>query len=287
MDANTPEPARRRRGGTTTQSTARSYLLTILGELVVPAGEPVWTAALLYGLGGLGVTEQTARQTIARAAEAGWLEAEKQGRSVRWSATPAVVEVIDEIVGRLMSLNTAPPRWNGDCLILVVTISDELRTARKRLYSALGWAGFGNPAPGLWASPHVDRLDEVRAIVQELGLDSCTISFIGRLAQVGLSDREIVARAWNLEDVATRYTALLDTYGDLRPEPGDDLLFTHLALVDEWRKFPAMDPQLPQDLLPDWIGRRAADTFVRLRAAWKPGARDRWREIAKLAAPSG
>jgi phenylacetic acid degradation operon negative regulatory protein len=286
MDASTPEPARRRRVAAA-QSTARSFLLTILGELVVPAGEPVWTAALLYGLAGLGISEQTARQTIARAAEAGWLEGEKQGRTVRWSTTPVVVEVIDDIIRRLMSLNTAPRQWDGNCLILVVTISDEMRTARKRLYSALGWAGFGNPAPGLWASPHVDRLEEARAAIEELGLEDSTIAFIGRLAQVGLSDREIVARAWDLDEVAARYAALLARVADLRPEPGDDLLFTHLALVDEWRKFPAMDPQLPEDLLPDWIGRRAADAFVARRASWKPAARERWREIVKFTAPDG
>ncbi|MDN5856618.1 MAG: PaaX family transcriptional regulator, partial [Actinomycetia bacterium] len=51
---------------------ARSLLLTVLGELVLPAGEPVWTSSLLYVLKGVGVEEQTARQAIARGAAAGW-----------------------------------------------------------------------------------------------------------------------------------------------------------------------------------------------------------------------
>ena len=168
-----------------------------------------------------------------------------------------------------------------------MSITHDKRAARKRLYSALGWAGFGNPAPGLWASPHVDRLEETRGIIEELGLREMTIAFIGRLAHVGLADREIVERAWDLDDVAARYQKLLDTYQDLEPEPGDDTLFSYLALVDEWRKFPATDPQLPRDLLPDWIGRRAADTFVTLRARWKLSARERWREVVELTAPEG
>jgi phenylacetic acid degradation operon negative regulatory protein len=270
---------------TAPESSARSLLLTVLGELVVPDGEPVWTASLLYALARLGVSEHAARQAISRAAEGGWIESEKLGRDVRWSVTPLAVRIIDEITRRVVSLNTTPEFWDGNCLIIIVSITYEKRSVRKRLYSALSWAGFGNPAPGLWASPHVDRLEETREIIHELGLREMTIAFIGRLADVGLTDHEIVQRAWNPDDVAARYAKLLDNYQGVEPEPGDDLLFRYLALVDEWRKFPAMDPQLPRDLLPDWIGRRAADTFVTLRATWKSAARAHWRDVVDLTAP--
>ncbi|HEY2206274.1 MAG TPA: PaaX family transcriptional regulator C-terminal domain-containing protein [Pseudonocardia sp.] len=265
-----------------------SLLLTVLGELVVPAGDPVWTATLLYALAGLGVNRHTARQTIARAADAGWISGEKHGREVRWSVTPTAVEIIDDITGRVRSLNAPAETWDGNCLIINVTITHDKRTARKRLYSALSWAGFGNPAPGLWATPHVERLDEISEVIDQLGLRESTIAVVGTPAgRLGLSSQEIVERAWNLDDVAARYERLLDTFGGQRPEPGDDLLFTHLALVDEWRKFPTMDPQLPQDLLPNWIGRQAADTFVELHSTWQPAARERWREVVELTAPDG
>jgi phenylacetic acid degradation operon negative regulatory protein len=67
---------------------ARSLLLTVLGELVWPTGKPVWTWALLYVLKGLGVEEQTARQAIARAALSGWIEAERHGREGSSAGTP-------------------------------------------------------------------------------------------------------------------------------------------------------------------------------------------------------
>ena len=47
---------------------ARSVLVTELGELGWPENRPVWTSALLYVLRGLGIEEQTARQAIARGA---------------------------------------------------------------------------------------------------------------------------------------------------------------------------------------------------------------------------
>jgi phenylacetic acid degradation operon negative regulatory protein len=41
---------------------------------------------------------------------------------------------------------------------------------RKRLYTALGWVGFGNPMPGLWTNPHSDRFAEAKVIIEDLGL---------------------------------------------------------------------------------------------------------------------
>ncbi|HZZ48901.1 MAG TPA: PaaX family transcriptional regulator, partial [Pseudonocardia sp.] len=79
------------------EGSARSLLLTVLGELVVPAGEPVWTASLLYVLAGLDVSEQTARQTLVRASDKGWITSERVGREVRWSVTPTVMKMLDDI----------------------------------------------------------------------------------------------------------------------------------------------------------------------------------------------
>lgn len=271
--------------GVVSESSARSLLVTLLGELVLPDGEPVWTASLLYAFAGLGISEPAARQTLARAKTTGWLTSERHGREARWTVTPAGAQMIEEITGRVFSLNTVPERWDGNCLILVVTIPHERRTVRKRLYSALSWAGFGSPAPGLWASPHVDRTAETAQLIEELGLRDSTIAFVGTTTSIGLSDHEIVKRAWNVDRVAARYATLLDTFADLEPAPGDDLLFAHLALVDQWHTFPAMDPQLPEDLLPDWIGRRAVRTFVDLHTRWRPGAREHWRRVVKSTSP--
>jgi phenylacetic acid degradation operon negative regulatory protein len=254
-------------------------LLTVLGELVLPTGEPVWTASLLHVLTGMGFAEQAARQAISRAANGGWIESQKVGRKVRWSVTGEGTRIIEEITQRVLSLQNVPERWDGDCVILVISIPHAKESVRKRLYAALGWSGFGCPSPGLWASPHVGRLSEADAVIRELGLEDSTISFIGQTAKVGLTDHQIVERAWDLEHVAARYQELIAKYEILDPLAGDELLFTYLALVHEWRQFPYMDPQLPRDLLPEWVGHRAVDTFTSLRRRWTSAAHDRWREI--------
>lgn len=270
---------------TSPPGSTRSLLLTVLGELVLPMEGPVWTASLLYVLGGLGVGEPAARQAIARAADSGWLRGEKVGREVRWWVGAAGAELIEEITRRVLSLNSAPERWDGRCLIVAVTVSEDRRAVRKRLYSALEWAGFGNPSPGLWTSPHVDRFDETKQVIHALGLQDSTMAFVGTTASIGITDAEIVRRAWDLDEVGQRYERLITSFAGSKPESGDDLLFALLSLVDQWTQFPYMDPQLPHDLLPDWIGRRATRIFIDLYKQWGPLAQDRWREVVQMTSP--
>src|SRR5262249_54580253 len=76
-------------------ASARSLLLTVVGEFCYPRDDAVWTTALIRVLGGLGVESHAARQAITRSAEAGWIVSERHGRAVRWRLTDegrAVVE---------------------------------------------------------------------------------------------------------------------------------------------------------------------------------------------------
>ena len=56
-----PSYTRRQQTGT---STARSLLLTVFGEYVLPQGRPVWTSTLLQVLAGLDIEEKSARQAL-------------------------------------------------------------------------------------------------------------------------------------------------------------------------------------------------------------------------------
>src|SRR5713226_6546103 len=92
---------------------ARSILLTILGEFVYPEGGPVWTSTLLHVLIGVGIEEKTARQAIARGAAAGWITSERSGREVCWHLTPAGRQLIGEGEERVESLSAGSIAWDG------------------------------------------------------------------------------------------------------------------------------------------------------------------------------
>jgi phenylacetic acid degradation operon negative regulatory protein len=264
---------------------ARSMLFAILGGLVFADPEPVWTASLLYVMNRGGFSEQTARQAIARASTAGWITGERSGRDTRWTLGPALIPVFERGPERVFGFSSEPSEWDGRWLVLIISVPHEHRSVRKKLYGALQWAGLGNPTPGVWLTPHVDRGAEVERVIDELGLRSSALSFVGGPAEIGLSEAEIIDRAWDLERVAATYRELLDRFSEIEVEQGDEVLLAHLELTSALSHFPFMDPQLPVALVPDWIGREATRRLRALTAAWSPAAHSRWHAVVETTAP--
>ena len=261
-------------------------LLTILGELVEPAGLPVWNAALLELMTELGFEPRTARQAIDRAAEAGWIAGDRVGRNVRWALTPEGERLIHTGSRRVHTTGTGGSTWDGRWLVLLVTVPSRVRTLRKRLYASLRWEGFGNPTSGLWLSPHVDREAEAGAVIKGLGLDETTFAFVGTSTTIGLDDEAVVSQAWDLDGLAAQYRELLTDIDQPRPTDATALLVGHITAVNQWQRFPYIDPQLPEQLLPKWIGREVAHRFQERRDAWTTDAHDAWHRIVEATDPT-
>jgi phenylacetic acid degradation operon negative regulatory protein len=261
------------------QGSARSLLITVLGELVWPSGEPVWTSALVHVLAGLGVEEKTARQAILRAAASGWIIAQRQGREVRWALTARLIHIFETGLARVCSLSDPFTGWDGTWLALSVTVPRSLYQMRRPLYAGLGWAGLGNPAPGLWLTPHTERADEVNGLVRDLGLHEHTYAMAGLLHPIGLPVEEVVRRGWNLDPLQARYEQVLAAIADLHPASPEEMFTAHLRMISAWQEFPRTDPQLPEALLPDWVGRRVARRIEALRARWTPRVREHFAAI--------
>ncbi|MGQ0464727.1 MAG: PaaX family transcriptional regulator [Sporichthyaceae bacterium] len=260
-------------------SSARSLLLTVLGELVLPARFPVWTSALLHLLAGLDVEEKSARQAIARSAADGWIVSTRDGRRVHWELTPTGRTLLTEGAQRIYSAAGSQASWDRSWLVVLASVPESQRKLRHRLQTRLAWAGLGNPAPGLWVSTHRERIAEVRQIIADLQLDGSALSFVGPFADIG-SQASLVERAWDLESIADAYREFLASFDGADPTKGDEVLLAQVQLVHSWRRFPFLDPQLPAELLPaDWIGHRARERFDALHDAWRPEAQRRWAEL--------
>ena len=96
-----------------------------------------------------------------------------------------------------------------------------------------------------------------------------------------LAQRALVAQAWDVEEISAHYEGFIQEFAGQSPDPGDPVLLAQTRLVHEWRRFPFLDPRLPQGLLPSgWIGARAAALFEALHATWGEGAQHRWAELA-------
>jgi phenylacetic acid degradation operon negative regulatory protein len=262
----------------------RSLLMGIFGEFVLPTRQPVWTSSLLHVAGGLGIEPHSARQAIARAVEANWIVGQKEGRQVRLSLTDVGVAMLEPRQRRMDSTPPAPvPPWDGQFVILFLTIPKDRAPVRKSLYKSLSRAGFGSPMPGLWVSPHVGRAAETATLIEQLGVRDQAICFLGSAVSVGLAGSEIVERGWDLQDASAQYERFIESFQALDPDPGDDVLLAYLALTHEWHRLVWLDPHLPEELLPDWAGRRAASLFLDLRRRWREHAHARWSQLGEPA----
>lgn len=269
----------RAESGSLTPGSARALLFTILGELVWPSEAPVRTGTLVHILTGLGFEEQTARQAIARAAASSWIVAERRGREVSWTLTPKIMDIFLTGSARVYSMSQPYDDWDGSWLAVLPTIPQARRNARRPLYAGLTWAGFGDPAPGLWVTPHVERADEISALIDELDLREHTVSLVGSLASIGIDQAEVVSRGWDLDSLSSHYDLVLKRIEAQHPSSADETLLAHVRMLNEWQEFPRTDPQLPEALLPDWVGRRVARRIEELRRQWVPITHRRYAEL--------
>lgn len=257
-------------------SSARSLLLTVLGEYVLPGSVPVWTGTLVAALGLFGVSEKAARQALARTAAEGWITSSRHGRLASWQLTSAGHRLLTEGARRIYSFGQDGEAWDGSWLIVVVPAADLGGQARHRIRTRLNWAGFGALPGGVWVSPDPGREGEASQILSELGLAEAAVSFTARHGSIG-AQQDIVARAWDLRAVESRYAGFIAEFTKLRPVSDADMLTAQTLLVHEWRRFPFLDPRLPRVLLPDgWPGGQAAALFSARHATWNEGARRCW-----------
>lgn len=268
-----PTVSRRRE---VSHTSARSLLMTILGEYVLPRDRPVWTSTLIETLTMFDVEDKSGRQALARTAAEGWLVSERFGRRVRWSLTSPGRRLLTEGAQRIYTFGKDAPDWDGTWVVLLISVSESKRDLRHQLRTRLTWAGFGSPASGVWISPNRDREAEAKRIVAELAPDVPAMSLFASYGQIGAAG-DLVARAWDLTEVEERYEQFIDEFTGLRPTTGATALYQQTRLVHEWRRFPFLDPQLPRRLLPaNWSGVKAAELFHRNHVRWRQAAQDHW-----------
>ena len=188
-------------------ASARSLLLTVLGEFVHPRAEPVWTATLLEALGALGVEEKSARQALTRTSSEHLLTSTRHGRRVLWELTPDGARLLEEGTRRIYGFMRERHPWDGRWLVLSVPIPETQRQLRHRLRTRLTWLGLGSPTSGLWVTPDDTKAAEVHAVVRDLGLETQAFAWVGPASGIGDESR-LLADAWDLAEVEDRYLAL-------------------------------------------------------------------------------
>ena len=264
-------------------------LLTLLGDYWWRRAESLPSAALVALLAEFGVSDSAARAALSRLTRRKLLVTAKSGRRtvVRLSARAA--RVLDDGGEQIFSFGKVSQPWDGMWSLVAFSVPEQNRAARDSLRKQLRWLGFAPLYDGLWVSPR-DHAAEVLGQLAGLGISTAT-AFRARTVP-GVSPAGLPEQAWDLDRLRARYDHFISQASALceRTEAGqlspDAALVTRTRLMDEWRTFPELDPDLPDELLPDgWPRAAARELFTTTYDLLGPLAAHRVRQIIARYSP--
>jgi phenylacetic acid degradation operon negative regulatory protein len=256
-------------------------LLTLLGDYWWQRTEPLPTAAIVALLAEFGVSDSAARAALSRLTRNGLLVTSKIGRRTFSRLSSRAAAILDDGARRIFSFGASNQPWDGMWSLVAFSIPEDNRAARDALRKQLRWLGFAPLYDGLWVSPR-DHAAEVIGYLEETGIATASAF---RAASVP-AEAAVSARAWDLDGLRAQYSDFIEFATRLRDMtaagltlPGDALI-ARTRVMDEWRAFPALDPDLPAELLPPaWPRAQARELFIACYDLLGPLAARRVRQI--------
>ena len=262
---------------------AKSLVVTVFGDAILPHGGTIWVGSLIRLLAPFGINGRGVRTAVQRLTVEGWLSNRSVGRRSDYMPTAESRPRFEEADRRIYA--EGAPHWDGTwCLVLLgqAGISTSERESARR---ELRWHGFGEISPTLLLHPAVDAGSLQRAL-DELGLRGRAIVFQGAAGGAFAAPSpggspalgELVRSAWRLDELALDYRDFLGRFGPVGEMPDGCLLRDaqtcfglRTLAIHEYRRILLRDPQLPEELLPEsWEGREArslcAELYRRLEA---------------------
>ena len=238
---------------------AQSLIVTLFGDCVSQHGGSLWLGSLIRVLELFGVNERLTRTSVYRLVQDDWLGVERSGRRSYYRFAPHGQREFLRAARRIYSIERLP--WDGSWTLAVLHgVSGEVR---ERLRRSLGWIGFAQLVPGVYAHPCPDRaaltdlLDELGVVHDVLLMDAC----IAEPAAVPV----LMQSRWRLRELAARYRRFAADFAPLAravssAADSQTCFVVRTLLIHEYRRILLADPDLPSALLPvDWPGRTAAE----------------------------
>src|SRR5215469_13426881 len=219
----------------------RSLLFTLYGDYVRPLRQrDVRVGALIRLAAELGVGGNALRSALSRMTREGWLAARRDGGPPRYRLSARGEELIEEGTRRIYGHHRAA--WDGRWLLVSYSLPEPRRGQRDRLRQGLSFLGLGSLGNGLFVTPH-DLRTQVRDLIRRCDVEADVTLHHGTL-EWPTDPALVVARAWDLDRLGTRYAEFLDrTRSRFREAVDDRAAFQRrFLLTHEFRRFPFSDP---------------------------------------------
>jgi len=243
-------------------------LTTLLGDYWLDTERMLPSAALVHLVGEFDVTPVAVRAALARLQRRGLLSSEKRGRNTFYGLTEPARRTLRHGAQRIVSFGRDTEAWDGMWTVVAFSLPETRRNIRHVVRRRLRWFGFAPLYDGLWVSPRA-KPEETRDELVALDVDSASVMRATELP-AGEELRPLLS-AWDLDALRTEYDDFLGEHEPLLDDVrlgrigAADALLRRTTLMDAYRRFPSLDPELPDSLMPvDWPRQRTTETFVEI-----------------------
>ena len=269
---------------------ARSVLVTVLGDSVLPVTKTLWLSSLFELAEPFGFSERLVRTSMFRLVAEGWMSNERIGRRSRYSMTLLAVRESEDADRRIYSRESG--NWDGSWTFAVVDTPSISTNERDRIVKHLRWHGFVALGRGLMASPSVgvSSLRELLHLVRPAAAVPIGTSEFDELD--ALVAEGYFADVFRTADTETAYSRFLSRYEpwssqDFEAAAPLEAYALRTMLVHELRRIRLRSPDIPVELLPpEWIGDLAYDLAADLYGRLSRSAARALSEILEVDYPA-
>jgi phenylacetic acid degradation operon negative regulatory protein len=241
--------------------------MTLVADYTVSTRAWLPSAAIVALLGESGVTIAGARTAISRLARRGVLEICREGRHSSYRLTSAAASDLSSGGVWITNFATRADSWDECWTLVAFSLPQQESPQRRLLRGQLRWLGFAPLYDGLWVSP-----DALNSTVKDrlLAVGGGAISvFRARHVEMPIATNRNPIEAWDVAAIARHYETFIRRWRPLVPRvhsgriAGAAAVRARTEIMDTYRRFPILDPQLPIQLMPDnWPRVRAGEAFV-------------------------
>ncbi len=273
---------------TAPEISARSVLVTIIGDTLVPIRSSLWMSQMLRLSEVFGFSDRLVRTSMNRLVAEAWLTTERIGRQSKYHLTELALTESTRASDRIYGTDDVD--WMGEWVLLFLPRTLKAAESSK-LAEHLGWNGFVRIGADVLASPgtKAESARELMALVApDLRPAIATATFTELAALV--EDGFFIAES-DADEMATAYDDFVAGYGPLVGKAAKSTSIEAFGLrtmvVHDLRRIRLRWPELPTQAQPaDWPGAAAATIATKIYEATVSRSAPWLSEVFERAYPS-
>lgn len=242
---------------------AKSLIMTIFGDAVVPRGGQIWLGSLVKLASEFGLQEPMVRTSALRLSKEGWLNRKQDGKFSYYSMSGTYFT--SDIAFQRQIYSPADVLRRSGWTIVHIFGNQLDRSEHYLIRKHFQRFGFGRMTPHVYLHPSLapEAVHYILNASSKDGLAGVTF-YNARCERNSQHMRELAKLAWDLDEIRDGYEKFIATFRPLphllakaRPQPNEAFRLRTL-IINEYRRLALRDPRLPEKLCGSkWPGEQA------------------------------